>query len=57
MPKLGTKMVYLGIFDIEFQKNYCYIQYQYSQDCQFAKFCEIMKMFNYGTKNTLIGDF
>ena len=49
-------MPYLVIFGIEFQKPIVIFKIS-TQICQFAKFHEIMKKFNFGTKNTLIGDF
>ena len=49
-------MPYLVIFGIEFQKPIVIFKIS-TQICQFAKFHEIMKKFNFVTKNTLIGDF
>ena len=50
-------MPYLGIFGPEFYKNYCHIWNQHLRICQVAKFCEIMKMPKFGTKNALFGYF
>ena len=40
MPKLGTKMPYLGIFVQEFEKNYFPVSNQHPQICLFAKLHE-----------------
>ena len=53
---LGLKIPYLHIFGIEFQKTIVIFEIS-TKICQFAKFHEIMKMFNFRTKNTLIGGF
>ena len=35
---LGLKLPYLGIFELDFLKNYCHISNQHLQICQFGKF-------------------
>ena len=52
MPKLGTKNALFALF----QKPIVIFEIS-TQSCQFAKFHKIVKKFNFGTKNTLIGDF
>ena len=51
MPKFGTKMPYLGIFGLEFQKNYCHIWNHHPQICLFAKFYGKTTMPEFGTNN------
>ena len=54
---LGPKMLYLGIFGLEFKKNYCHIWNQDPWICLIAKYCEIMKMPKFGSKSALFGYF
>ena len=50
-------MAYLGIFGIEFEKNYFHIWNQHLRIGLITKFREIMKMAKFGTKNALFGMF
>ena len=54
---LGQKMLYLGIFGLEFLKNYSHISNQRPWICLIAKYREIMKMPKFGTKSALFGYF
>ena len=48
-------MPYLDIFWVEFEN--CHILKQLPRICLTAKFCQIMKMAKFGTKNDLFGYF
>ena len=67
MPKFGTKksifgyfwprMPYLGIFGLEFLKDYCQTSTQHPWICQIAKHREVMKRNKFGTKSALLRYF
>ena len=67
MPKFKTKntifgyfwarMPFFGIFGQELKKNYCQIWNQHHWICLIVKFCEIMKMLQFGTKSALFAYF
>ena len=46
-------MPYLGIFGLEFKKNYCHIWNQHLGISVIAKLCEETKMPKFGTKNAI----
>ena len=47
----------IGIFGLEFSKNYCHIWNQYPRIWLNGKLCEKMKMSKFGTKNALFRYF
>ena len=51
------KMLPLGIFVLEFQKNYCHIWNQHPWIFLIAKFCEKIKLPKFKTTNALFGYF
>ena len=51
-------MPHVGIFELEFKKNYCPIRKQHPRFCVIAKFCEKTKKPNkFWMKNLLFGFF
>ena len=50
-------MTYFRILGLEFPKNYCHISNQHPRICLTAKFCEKMKLPEFGTKIALLGYF
>ena len=66
MPKFGTKITYMGIFDQKCLiwvffgwrfKKLCHIWNEHPQICLIAKFCRKTKMTKFGTKSTLFRYF
>ena len=57
MPKFWTKKALFWYFGARILKSCCYIFNEHPQICQIVKFCEIMKMLKFGTKNVLLGIF
>ena len=50
-------MLYLGIFQVNFENNYCHISNQHPQISEIAKFFKRTKRHKFGTKNALFGCF
>ena len=50
-------MPHLGIFGLNFRKNYCRIKNQYPQICQIKKIGGKTAIPKFGTKNALLGIF
>ena len=48
-------MPYLSIFELEFENNIATFEINTFDFCLIAKFCEIMKMPKFGTKNARLG--
>ena len=46
---LGPKMLYLGVFGLQFEKSFCHIGNQFLQDFQKNKFLTILVNFGIGS--------
>ena len=57
MQNLGPKMPYLGVFGLEFQKNYCHIEISTLKFVYLQNFTKKQKCLNSGPKMPDLGIF